>query len=144
MESSVEESKKTRSLLLMSSRKETCLGRVESLSLLGLKFGTILMSHPQNPMKPKHQTPLQNEKHSGFREDTSLLRLASGRGLSRKIILWGHTFLRMGRGVRSLSPGHVCTVDAKMLEHTHPDIQRSMSERVQVPILALCSKVGTF
>ena len=36
------------------------------------------------------------------------------------------------------------TVDAKKLEHTHPDIQRSMSERVQVPILAICSKVGTF
>ena len=35
-------------------------------------------------------------------------------------------------------------VDAKKLEHTHPDIQRSMSERVQVPILAFCSKVGTF
>ena len=28
-------------------------------------------------------------------------------------------------------------MDAKKLEHTHPDIQRSMSERVQVPILAL-------
>ena len=65
----------------------------------------IPMSQPQNPMKPKHQTLLRNGKHSGFRKDKTLLRLASGRGLSPKIILWGHTFLRMGRAVRSLNTG---------------------------------------
>ena len=62
MESSVEESKETRSFLFMSSLKQTCLSRVESLWLLGLKFGTIL---------------------------------------------WGHTFVRMVRAVRSLISGDV-------------------------------------
>ena len=35
-------------------------------------------------------------------------------------------------------------VEAKKLEHAHPDIQHPISEPVQVPILIFSSKVGTF
>ena len=86
-----------------------------AMMLLSLPPGPYPCLTPQNPMKPKHQTPLRNGKQPGFREDTSLLRLASGRGLSRQITLWGHTFVRMGRAVRSLNTGHVCSCMAIML-----------------------------